>query len=155
MIATKRKKQLYFNAVLIYTLIKVKFKRREKKKWLCHNFLFTSKIKTYYDTLSLYEEKLYYLIAFSLQQLAIIRQKNHTFVYRKRGELLDGKATSKRAGRCLHMHAASESRFVKQTQFFHDSRERTLERQKWRIFLPPRRWKKVFYRFKRKTLIIK
>ena len=50
------------------------------------------------------------------------------FAYRKSGELLDGKATSKRAGRCLHTHAASESGFVKQTQFFHDSRERTLER---------------------------
>ena len=30
--------------------------------------------------------------AFSLQQLAIIRKKNRTFAYRKRGELLDGKA---------------------------------------------------------------
>ena len=74
--------------------------------------------------------------SFSLQQLAIIREKNRTFAYRKRGELLDGKATSKRAGRCLHMHAASESGFVKQTRFFHDSRERTLERQKQPFFLP-------------------
>ena len=64
---------------------------------------------------------LLYLNAFSLQQLAIIRKKNSTFAYRIRGELLDGKATSKRAGRCLHTHAASESGFVKQTQFFHDS----------------------------------
>ena len=95
------------------------------------------------------------LVSFSLQQLAIIRKKNHTFAYRKRSELLDGKATSKRAGRCLHMHAASESGFVKQTQFFHDSRERTLERQKWRIFLPRNKQEKVFYRFKRKILIIK
>ena len=29
--------------------------------------------------------------AFSLQQLAIIRKKNRTFAYRKRGELLDGR----------------------------------------------------------------
>ena len=102
------------------------------------------------------------LVSFSLQQLTIIRNKIvplhcvrkqaalvakcsnkfgislvcTAFVLRKRGELLDGKATSKRAGRCLHMHAASESGFVKQIQFFHDSRERTLERQKWSFFLP-------------------
>ena len=56
------------------------------------------------------------------------------FAYRKSGVLLDGKATSKRAGRCLHMHAASESGFVKQTMFFPDHRERTLERQNGGFF---------------------
>ena len=83
--------QLYFNPVLIYTDNKAKLKEGKRRNGFAIIFLFTSKIKTYYNTFSLFEERIYYLNAFSWQQLAIIRQKNRTFVLRKRGELLDGK----------------------------------------------------------------
>ena len=105
--------QLYFNVVLIYTDNKAKLKEGKRRNGFAIIFLFTSKIKTNFITFSLFEERIYYLNAFSWQQLAIIRQKNRTFVLRKRGELLDGNA-----------------------QFFHDSWERTLERQKQPFFLP-------------------
>ena len=91
-LAVKRKNQLYFNLVLIYTVNKVKSKEGKRRNGLCHEiFLFTSKIKTHFITFSLFEERIYYLIAFSWQQLAIIRNKNCTFAYRKSGELLDWK----------------------------------------------------------------
>ena len=83
--------QLYFNPVLIYTNNKVKSKEGKRRNGFAIIFLFTSKIKTYFITFSLFEERIYYLNSFSWQQLAIIRQKNRTFAYRKRGELLDGK----------------------------------------------------------------
>ena len=83
--------QLYFNPVLIYTDNKAKLKEGKRRNGFAIIFLFTSKIKTYYNTFSLFEERIYYLNAFSWQQLAIILQKNRTFVLRKRGELLDGK----------------------------------------------------------------
>ena len=83
--------QLYFNPVLIYTDNKAKLKEGKRRNGLCHNyFLFTSKIKTHFITYSLFEERIYYLNAFSWQQLAIIRKKNRNFAPRKRGELLDG-----------------------------------------------------------------
>lgn len=83
--------QLYFNPVLIYTDNKAKLKEGKRRNGFAIIFLFTSKIKTNFITFSLFEERIYYLNAFSWQHLAIIRQKNRTFVLRKRGELLDGK----------------------------------------------------------------
>ena len=83
--------QLYFNPVLIYTDNKAKLKEGKRRNGFAIIFLFTSKIKTNFITFSLFEERIYYLNAFSWQQLAIIRKKNRTFVLRKRGELLDGK----------------------------------------------------------------
>ena len=83
--------QLYFNPVLIYTNNKVKSKEGKRRNGFAIIFLFTSKIKTYFITFSLFEERIYYLNSFSWQQLAIIRNKKWTFAPRKRGELLDGK----------------------------------------------------------------
>ena len=82
--------QLYFNPVLIYTNNKVKSKEGKRRNGFAIIFLFTSKIKTYFITFSLFEERIYYLNSFSWQQLAIIRNKNCTFTLRKSGELLDG-----------------------------------------------------------------
>ena len=61
----QKKKQLYFNAVLIYTDNKVKLKEGKRRNGFAIIFLFTSKIKTYYNTFSLFEERIYYLNAFS------------------------------------------------------------------------------------------
>ena len=83
--------QLYFNPVLIYTDNKAKLKEGKRRNGFAIIFLFTSKIKTNFITFSLFEERIYYLNAFSWQQLAIIRNKNCTFALRKRGVLLDGK----------------------------------------------------------------
>ena len=59
------KKQLYFNLVLIYTDNKVKSKEGKRRNGFAIIFLFTSKIKTNFITFSLFEERIYYLNAFS------------------------------------------------------------------------------------------
>ena len=44
---------------------KVKSKEGKRRNGFAIIFLFTSKIKTYYNTFSLFEERIYYLNAFS------------------------------------------------------------------------------------------
>ena len=61
----QKKKQLYFNAVLIYTDNKVMLKEGKRRNGFAIIFLFTSKIKTHFITFSLFEERIYYLNAFS------------------------------------------------------------------------------------------
>ena len=61
----QKKKQLYFNAVLIYTNNKVKSKEGKRRNGFAIIFLFTSKLKTPFITFSLFEERIYYLNAFS------------------------------------------------------------------------------------------
>ena len=61
----EKKKQLYFNVVLTYTDNKVKSKEGKRRNGFAIIFLFTSKIKTNFITFSLFEERIYYLIAFS------------------------------------------------------------------------------------------
>ena len=61
----EKKKQLYFNVVLTYTDNKVKSKEGKRRNGFAIIFLFTTKIKTNFITFSLFEERIYYLNAFS------------------------------------------------------------------------------------------
>ena len=61
----EKKKQLYFNVVFTYTDNKVKSKEGKRRNGFAIIFLFTSKIKTNFITFSLFEERIYYLNAFS------------------------------------------------------------------------------------------